>query len=159
MALFEVYNDSDDTDGVKVSRVIRPVSPASHRRKLLQRLALALSAADRPELERNQRRDILAFIGLVLQELTDSVEETCSAWEKRSYYLKADRFRRDWNWVPLALRSINQALEAGKELLPAQARNILSAALEDVRVPDRLQKETPWAGAWAAWKRQQGGGE
>jgi|Deesub1362A_J573_1020465.scaffolds.fasta_scaffold07507_3 hypothetical protein len=142
-----------------MSRVIRPVSPASQRRQLMQRLALALTALENQSLNRHERRDLMAFVALVLQELANSVEETCAAWEKRSYYLKADRFRREWRWVDLALKRVQETLRDGQDNLPTEAREILKAAMEEISVPARLQKQRPWQGAWEAWQRQQEGGK
>ncbi len=142
-----------------MSRVIRPVSPASQRRKLMQRLALTLAAVENGDLSRGQRRDALAFIALVLGELSSSVEETCAAWEKRSYYLKADRFRREWNWVEQARRLVTEALQRGQHQLPDQARAILRQALAQVKIPARMRQQAPWQGAWEAWNKLQSGGQ
>ncbi|RMG73438.1 MAG: hypothetical protein D6711_11025, partial [Chloroflexi bacterium] len=36
---------------------------------------------------------------LCLREIADGIEESTVAWEKRDYWIKAEEFRRRWNWT------------------------------------------------------------
>jgi hypothetical protein len=44
-------------------------------------------------------KDMTATLVYLLREINDGVEKTVAAWEKRDYWMKADRFMRDWEWV------------------------------------------------------------
>jgi hypothetical protein len=49
--------------------------------------------------EANQKtKDLAAFIAIGLAEIHESVDVSVSAWEKRGYWVKADRFRLEWEW-------------------------------------------------------------
>jgi hypothetical protein len=44
-------------------------------------------------------QDLVAFIGLSLLDIYSSIENSVEAWEKKGYWLKADRFRLEWEWT------------------------------------------------------------
>jgi hypothetical protein len=110
------YNDSRSPtrgwplQGELLSRIIRPESAARARERILQATALAIRHAARQSPSSADRHDILAFIVLALDEISESVDASAAAWEKRGYWLKADRFRRDWIWVEQVKRKIETAL-------------------------------------------------
>ena len=43
--------------------------------------------------------DLVAFIALALLEIDANIEKTVAPWEKRDYWVKADRFRMQWGWA------------------------------------------------------------
>ncbi len=93
--------------------------------------------------------DHVAFIVIMLEAIDDSIERSVFAWEKRGYWLKADRFRQEWRWAGDLGRRMKSALlsenwaEVGA--VSAQVVNKLS----QVKVPPRHGLGTPWVGAWA----------
>jgi len=82
-----------------LSRVINPNVPGKDRARYKKGIALALRELMK-EGEPNARTlDIVAFIALAMEGIDKTVDLTTSAWEKRNYWLKADRFRREWEWA------------------------------------------------------------
>jgi hypothetical protein len=100
-------------------------------------------------------RDVLAFLALSLGELNASVEETASAWERRAYWLKADRFRSEWSWVPRIHARLEAALRV-EDLGEAQACGMeLANLLADRRLRTlKAGGARPWGGAWDAWVKK-----
>ena len=43
--------------------------------------------------------------------IADTIEDTCEPWEKRNYYLKADRFRLEWEWAGQAAERMAATME------------------------------------------------
>ena len=43
-------------------------------------------------------RDLAAFIAISLEKIFETVETSVVAWEKKGYWVKADRFRLEWEW-------------------------------------------------------------
>ncbi|MFQ5852404.1 MAG: hypothetical protein ACE5JU_17715 [Candidatus Binatia bacterium] len=82
-----------------MSRVIHTDSPGTQRQRVRRTIAEAL----RRLMEKNdldeEARDLAALVVFSLRELSDGVDRSASAWEKRGYFVKADRFRREWEWV------------------------------------------------------------
>ncbi len=35
---------------------------------------------------------------LALEEINSNIDKSVEAWEKRGYWVKADKFRLDWEW-------------------------------------------------------------
>ena len=82
-----------------MSRVINPNAPGKERNRLKRATALALREL-MVESEPNEKtRDLVAFITLALEGISETVDVTTTAWEKRDYWIKADRFRLEWEWA------------------------------------------------------------
>ena len=43
-------------------------------------------------------KDLVAFVILALREIAAGIEKSVTAWEKRGYWVKADKYRMDWEW-------------------------------------------------------------
>jgi hypothetical protein len=46
-----------------------------------------------------EAKDLLALIVFSLREISESVQDTIAAWEKRNYWVKAEHFRQKWAWA------------------------------------------------------------
>lgn len=134
-----------------MSRVIKPESGARRRTKLIKQMALALRHAASGEAAEATQRDVFAFLALSLREVCNSVDETVAAWEKRDYWVKADRFRMEWSWAERAEHELTVSLEQGDLLACAAAAARLAGQVNGVKLPKKMPSERPWAGAWSAW--------
>jgi hypothetical protein len=89
-----------------------------------------------------------AFIALALIAISKSIENSVAAWEKRDYWVKADRFRMDWAWTGKLGINLSQAVREENwnnvALLAAQVGQKLSR----VTVPLHHRLGKPWVGAW-----------
>ena len=54
--------------------------------------------------------DLLAFIALSLKEIEETIDISVAAWEKRGYWVKADRYRMEWNWSARMGDDLKQSL-------------------------------------------------
>ena len=137
-----------------LSRVIRPQSAARMRSKLVQALALAFAADQQPDVGQSERRDILAYVLKVLDEISTSVTATSTAWEKRGYWVKADRFMGEWSWVRTARERLMLALEKSELQASSVVAPELAQRLSEVKIPTRVRQTKPWTGAWESRNRQ-----
>jgi len=136
-----------------VSRVIR-TEPASRTRAQL--LAGASKALDgmTPSLSREELQDRLAFLGLCLAEVRRSLDQTIEAWEKRGYWVKADRFRDEWRWLDEAVAQITQALESGNLAAAVELARALNGRLPLPHAVRGRGKDPVWLGSWERWIRR-----
>ncbi len=134
-----------------MSRVIHTDPPGNVRRRILQFLALALEHLAKCKRQ-EEKAEVLAFMVLALRELDDTIARTTASWEKRGYWLKADRFRADWEWVSSLRRQIEAALGAGDIALAAAAAAGLESHVAGVKIPRRIMASSPWAGALERWR-------
>lgn len=93
-------------------------------------------------------KDLAAFISMGLLAVHDSVEETVTPWEKRDYWVKADKFRMEWAWTE---RLGDKMLKATLSEDWAQVAGHLAEVgqkLTKVQVSERHRMGRPWVGAW-----------
>jgi hypothetical protein len=131
-----------------MGRVINTENIATDRTRLMKAMSVALrQLAGQPGFN-NEARDLAAFLVLALEGVAAGVERSVQPWEKRGYWLKADRFRMDWAWVEPAARNLRAALEADDVGGIAATIATLADKLKDVQVPAKHRLGTPWVGAW-----------
>jgi hypothetical protein len=134
-----------------VSRVVRRESASRARAKLLQGIAMTLRETAGARDMGTDEMDQLAFLALSLEAVARSVDETATAWEKRDYWIKADRFRADWNWVEPLLRQLADALREKDWNSALQATRQLAGRVAMVKLPSRRRGSRIWEGAWQRW--------
>jgi hypothetical protein len=130
-----------------MGRVIRTETAARDRRQLLQGLGAALARAADPKCAPEEQGDILGFSALSLRELSKGVDTSASAWEGRGYWLKADKFRREWGWAADICAALDASLEAKDLGRAALAAARMAPHLASVHVPARMARSRPWQGA------------
>jgi hypothetical protein len=85
-----------------------------------------------------------------LHALEALTETTTSAWEKRGYWMKADRYRMEWRWVAEAKRDVLEAAALPPPMpLPASLDRLWKSRLA-VLFPKRVSRTTAWKGANSA---------
>jgi len=92
--------------------------------------------------------DLVAFIALSLKAIGDSVEESVAAWEKRGYWVKADRYRMEWSWSTRFGDELLQALFKEDWGYIANIIAQVTQKLSKVKVPARNRIGAPWIGSW-----------
>lgn len=143
---------AEATEGAQLPRIVRARTPSREREQLQRAVATALRAATRGGPAEGERRDILAFTDMALIALLDSVEETASAWEKRGYWLKADRLRTEWRWVETCHTALSNALSQQEWDTAQQAAARIAGHLADIKPVARSVDSQPWHGAWEVWQ-------
>jgi hypothetical protein len=130
-----------------VSRVINPENAGRNRSRLMQWIALACAQVMK-ERSLDTGSDSLAFIVVALEEIAAGIDLTTTAWEKRDYWLKADQFRRQWEWTGRSAQRLRAAIEGRNTSEAVGALADLAPRLAGVTLPKRLPKEPPWKGAY-----------
>jgi hypothetical protein len=131
-----------------LGRVINPEGAGKERTRLTRGVVLALRELMRQTEADGHTRDLAAFIALALGLIADTIDSSVGAWEKRGYWVKADRFRMDWAWTERLGAAMRQAvLEENWPQVALTAAQI-AEKLKDIDVPQRHRLGTPWEGAW-----------
>jgi len=139
-----------------LGRVINPERPGKLRERLLKVLVIALEEYKSFDGVSVQTKDIAAFIALTLTAISQTAERTASAWEKRDYWIKADRFRNEWIWVSMYGDRMQAAvLDDDYSLVHTTVMDILEF-VNDIEVPKRHRLGTPWTGAYQELKKKSG---
>ncbi len=93
-------------------------------------------------------RDLAAFIALSLEAIFETIDASVTAWEKRGYWLKADRFRMEWTWCESQGRKMRKAVLTEDWPSVAQSAAQVAERLKDIDVPQRHRLGEPWVGAY-----------
>jgi hypothetical protein len=100
-----------------------------------------------------EARDLAAFIALALQTIADGIDVSVAAWEKRDYWVKADRFRMEWAWAAPVGEKMRVAVLnedwGNVAMLSAQ----IAQKLQKVKVSEKHRMGQPWVGAWEQIKK------
>ncbi len=131
-----------------MSRVINTQSAGKERTQLTRSIVLALRELMRQTETNDLTRDLAAYIALALEEIFKTIDVSVSAWEKRGYWVKADRFRMEWIWSENLGRTMRQAVVNSDWPAVAMTSAQIAEKLHGVEVPKRHKLGTPWVGAW-----------
>ncbi len=130
-----------------MGRVINSETAGKQRGRLNKALLLTMRELGKKKDIDAETRDMVAFIALCLHEMHETIEVTCAAWEKRDYWIKADRFRRDWAWTKTYYTKLSDSVLQNDwaeipMLLPAIAQQSAS-----IKLPKSNTIGTAWNGA------------
>jgi len=131
-----------------LSRIIKPETAGKDRNRLVKAVAIALrELVKQPDIT-VETRDIAAFIALALEEIHETIDASVVAWEKRGYWVKADRFRLDWAWTGQNGTKLRHAITeddwAGVALIVSE----IAKRLSGVKIPMQNRSVIPWTGAY-----------
>lgn len=130
-----------------MSRLVKVESGYLERIRLSQAVVIASKELLNQSLQSELTRDLAAFISLTLTSLYESVNRSVNAWEKRGYWLKADRFRLQWEWTDRLSREMMEALKRDDWASMASISAEVLEKLKDIKIPKRGKFGTPWSGA------------
>lgn len=131
-----------------MSRVISTNSVGKERRQLRRTIAEALRLlAHKPKFD-EESRDLSALIVFCLRRLENGVEQTIQAWEKRDYFLKADRFQRQWEWVDDTAYALESALLLGQWDKVPEVLASLFPRFADITIGRYTRSADTWEGCY-----------
>jgi hypothetical protein len=135
-----------------VSRIYNPDSAGKERTRLCKCVVLSIRELMKQSEPDEKSRDLAAFIGLALISIYDTVDTSVQAWEKRGYWVKADRFRMDWEWTKPIGENICSTVLADDWSNLAMLAVKVGQKLMNVEVSAHHRLGTPWVGAWKRLK-------
>lgn len=131
-----------------MGRVINPDSAGRERTRLTKATVLALRALMRQTQPDDTSRDLASFISLALLQISETIDVSVEAWEKRGYWLKADRFRLEWEWAKHSGKQMQDAVLRDDWAEIARISAFVGGKLMKVVVSDKHRLGTPWVGAY-----------
>ncbi|MCF6277813.1 MAG: hypothetical protein L3J16_03580 [Anaerolineales bacterium] len=136
-----------------MSRVINPDSAGKERTRMTRAVALAVRELAKTDPsanagQLNEARDLAAFIALALETAAETIEVSVAAWEKRNYWVKADKFRMEWAWAGKYSAEMKKALLADDWESVAQIAMQTAMKLQKIKISDKHRMGRPWTGSW-----------
>jgi hypothetical protein len=136
-----------------LGRIIHIESIGKDRKKISQAVVLAIRELMSQTEPNDRSRDLAAFISLSLEAIFETIDLSVAAWEKRGYWLKADRFRMDWSWTNNLSKEMGEAVLADDWSRVAAAAVQVAQKLNSVKVAQNNRLGTPWVGAFQKLSR------
>jgi len=137
-----------------MSRIINLESAGKERTRLTRAIVLAVRELARQSGPGAESRDLAAYLALSLRAIADTIDVSVAAWEKRGYWVKADRFRMDWLWAGQLAEKMRAALLDEDWGTVAALAAQIAQKLNKVSVSENRQLGKPWVGAWQELKRK-----
>lgn len=131
-----------------MSRIYNPDNAGKQRTRLSKEVVLALRELMKQDSPDEASRDLAAFVAIALSQIQKTVEQSVVAWEKRGYWLKADRFRLDWEWSSVLGERMRDAILHDDWHTVALTAAQIGQKLMAVKIPERHRLGKPWVGAW-----------
>lgn len=140
-----------------MGRIINTANPGTERNRWRRTVAEALRHLMGKRNLDAEAQDLAALIVFGLRGIEQTIEVTVEAWEKRDYYVKADRFRLDWEWAGHAANKMTQTIKGGRwQELPPQLAELLPY-FADIRLTKMTRTADTWTGCYAALMREKQG--
>jgi hypothetical protein len=131
-----------------LSRIINPDSAGKERTRLTKAVVLAIRELAQQTGPGVEVRDLAAFIAIALSIISETIDVSVAAWEKRDYWVKADKFRMDWAWSGQLAGKMRIAILADDWPGVAQVAAQVAQKLSKINVPAGHRLGRPWVGAW-----------
>jgi hypothetical protein len=138
---------------ITLSRIINPENAGKERKLLLRGIALAMRDLSMDKGLNTESYDKSAFIIMALGKIEKTVETSVEAWERRGYWIKADKFRIEWSWAGKLAGKLRTAIMDGDWEKTTFLAASIQEKLHNISIPARFSLGTPWKGAWEEYQK------
>ena len=131
-----------------MSRIIATEGPGKIRNQHRRTIAEALRRLSEKRRLDDEAKDLAALIVFCLHGMADTVDQTIEAWEKRDYWMKAERFREGWRWLEVTTDELSATIYKGRwDQLPAVLAQLMPH-FADVKIKQMTRKPSLWQDAY-----------
>ncbi len=130
-----------------MSRIIATSTPGKERAKLSKAIVITIREFMRQSEPGKNTRDMVAFVILGLKEIADGIDKSVAAWEKRGYWVKADKYRLEWQWTGLIAKELEKAFKSSNWGNIASILLEIMGKFDNISVSDHHRMGKPWIGA------------
>ena len=131
-----------------MSPIINPESAGKERTQLSKAIVLAVRELAKQTDVTHEAKDLAAFIAIALKNISEGIDISVAAWEKRGYWVKADRFRMDWMWTGQYADKIKVAIFTDDWGTIAMSIPQIAQKLSKVEVSNNHRLGQPWVGSY-----------
>ena len=131
-----------------MSRVINPDSVGKERTRLTKSIVLCIRELAKQSDVTAETKDQAAYIALALQAIADGIDVSVAAWEKRDYWVKADKFRMEWMWAGQTAAKMKTAVLTDDWATIAMLMPQIAQRFNKIEVSDNHRLGKPWTSAY-----------
>lgn len=150
-----IYPSSQNKyQGEYVTQIIKTSTPGKERAQLSKAIIITIRAFMRKKEPDKETKDILAFIILALRRISEGIDQSVLAWEKRDYWLKADKYRMEWQWTGEFSQDLDKAFQENDWGTITQIFMTIMEKFKNIKVSDRHRMGEPWHGAFQEYQSE-----
>jgi hypothetical protein len=131
-----------------LGRIIKTGSAGKDRLLLEKGIVIAIRELAKQTSTDKTTYDLVAYIAISLIAIGDTIDESVLAWEKRGYWVKADKYRMEWSWTSRLGQDLKKALTNDDWGSVAQITAQVTQKMSKVNVSPRNRLGKPWVGSW-----------
>lgn len=135
-----------------MTRIIKTTTPGKERAALSKAIVITVRNFMRQQEPDNETDDMVAFIILALMEIADGIDKSVAAWEKRGYWVKADKYRMEWLWTGELASKLKTAFDTQEWEKVASLLIEIMTKFNNIKVSDRHRMGKPWIGAYKEYQ-------
>ncbi len=132
--------------------MINPNTAGKQRNQIIRAIVVALRALMSQTEQNEETLDLVAFLAIGLEDVYKSIELSVAPWEKRGYWLKADRYRLEWEWTGRLAEELSDAIKNNDWGNIARIAAEIGEKVQKIQVSTRHRIGTPWIGSWELYK-------
>ncbi len=131
-----------------MSRTFKVDSPGKVRNQLMRTAAEVLRHLSQKDRLDGETKDLAALLVYCLRQIDEGIDESARAWEKRDYWLKAERFRHRWAWAGHGAARLESVVrEEAWDQLPDMLMELFPH-FASIKVARFTRKPSLWEGAY-----------
>lgn len=131
-----------------MSRVINMDSPGKLRSQLMRTAAEVIRRLSLKNEVDEEARDMAALLVYCFREIDTGIDQSVQAWEKRDYWVKAEKFRLQWAWVKQAETDLARILRNEEwDQLPLALVRLLPQ-FRAIKIAKFTRKPSLWRGSY-----------
>jgi hypothetical protein len=131
-----------------LSRLINPDSVGKERTRLSKSIVLCIRELAKQSKVTPDAKDQAAYIALALQTISEGIDASVAAWEKRDYWVKADKFRMEWMWASQYAAKLKEAVLSDDWATIATMLPSIAQKFSKIEVSDNHRLGKPWSSAY-----------
>ncbi|PID85751.1 MAG: hypothetical protein CSB13_06455 [Chloroflexi bacterium] len=129
-----------------MSRIVNVNDPTKIRNQNRRSIAEILRRLSQKASIDAEAKDMTATLVYLLREIDEGVEKSAAAWEKRDYWLKAERFLREWEWAKETAVNVEDVIRHDAwDLLPELLAGLFPR-FADIQLKKMTRKAALWQG-------------
>ena len=137
-----------------MTRIIATSTPGKERAQLSKAIVITIREFMQKEKPDKCTRDMIAFIILALEEIAEGIDKSVSAWEKRGYWVKADKYRLEWQWTGTTAKKMHESLHQNNWGEIASTLLDIMGKFENIKVSNKHRMGKPWQGALKEYQKK-----
>lgn len=131
-----------------MARIVKSSTPGKEREKLSKAIVVTIRDFMRQKAPDKSTKDMVAFVILALREISAGIDQSVTAWEKRGYWVKADKYRMEWQWTGSMANNLKGAFSVEDWATIAGYFVEIMEKFSNIKVSNKHRMGKPWQNAY-----------